>query len=86
MLEITDVTVRYGDTTAVDDVSLSSRPARCWRCSGLRLREVDPAPAVAGLEPLFRGSVAWDGTDLGGTPTHRRGFALMFQDGQLLPT
>ena len=30
-----------------------------------------------------RGSVSFDGHDLAGTPTHRRGFALMFQDGQL---
>ncbi len=84
MLEIKDVTVRYGDTTAVDDVSLELEtgqvlavlgPSGCGKSTLLR--------AVAGLEPLSSGSVAWDGTDLGGTPTHRRGFALMFQDGQL---
>ena len=28
---------------------------------------------------------AGDGADLAGTPTHKRGFALMFQDGQLFP-
>ncbi|MGB0190507.1 MAG: ABC transporter ATP-binding protein, partial [Nocardioides sp.] len=39
--------------------------------------------AVAGLEPLASGAISFDGTDLRGTPTHRRGFALMFQDGQL---
>jgi len=39
--------------------------------------------AVAGLEPLTSGSVAYAGQDLDGVPTHRRGFALMFQDGQL---
>jgi thiamine transport system ATP-binding protein len=38
--------------------------------------------AVAGLEPA-RGTIAWDGRSLAGVPTHRRGFALMFQDGQL---
>jgi thiamine transport system ATP-binding protein len=41
--------------------------------------------AVAGLETLSGGSVSWDGRDLAGVPTHRRGFALMFQDGQLFP-
>ncbi len=40
--------------------------------------------AVAGLEQAS-GQVTWDGTDLTRTPTHRRGFALMFQDGQLFP-
>lgn len=39
--------------------------------------------AVAGLEPLAAGSVRFDGADLAGVPVHRRGFALMFQDGQL---
>ena len=84
MLELTDVTVRYGETVAVDDVSLDLGaghvlavlgPSGCGKSTLLR--------AVAGLEPLTAGSIAWDGADLAGVPTHRRGFALMFQDGQL---
>lgn len=39
--------------------------------------------AVAGLEPTVSGRICWDGADLAGVPTHKRGFALMFQDGQL---
>ena len=39
--------------------------------------------AVAGLEPTTGGRISWDGADLAGVPTHKRGFALMFQDGQL---
>jgi thiamine transport system ATP-binding protein len=38
---------------------------------------------VAGLEPLREGRILLDGRDLAGVPTHRRGCALMFQDGQL---
>ena len=84
MLEIRDATVRYGDTAAVDHVSLDLAagrvlavlgPSGCGKSTLLR--------AIAGLEPLSSGSIAWGGTDLGGTPTHKRGFALMFQDGQL---
>jgi thiamine transport system ATP-binding protein len=84
MLQLTDVTVRYGDTTAVDDVSLDLAtgqvlavlgPSGCGKSTLLR--------AVAGLEPLAGGAISWDGADLSGVPTHRRGFALMFQDGQL---
>ena len=41
--------------------------------------------AVAGLEPVSAGTIAYDGRDLGRIPTHKRGFALMFQDGQLFP-
>ena len=39
--------------------------------------------AIAGLEPVTAGWVTFDGVDLAGVPVHRRGFALMFQDGQL---
>ncbi|MDR7254842.1 thiamine transport system ATP-binding protein [Nocardioides sp. BE266] len=84
VLQLSDVTVRYGDTVAVDDVSLELEtgqvlavlgPSGCGKSTLLR--------AVAGLEPLSGGSISWDGADLAGVPTHKRGFALMFQDGQL---
>ena len=86
MLELRDVSVRYGDTTAVDRVSLDLPtgevlavlgPSGCGKSTLLR--------AVAGLEPLAEGRVLADGADVTSTPTHRRGFALMFQDGQLFP-
>jgi thiamine transport system ATP-binding protein len=51
-------------------------PSGCGKSTLLR--------AVAGLEPAT-GSVHWHAEDVSGTPTHRRGFALMFQDGQLFP-
>jgi thiamine transport system ATP-binding protein len=78
------VTVVFDGRPAVDDVSLELLdgqvlavlgPSGCGKSTLLR--------AVAGLEQLAAGSVAWDGQDLGRVPTHRRGFALMFQDGQL---
>lgn len=84
MLALDDVTVRYGESVAVDRVSLDLAagqvlavlgPSGCGKSTLLR--------AVAGLEPLTSGTVAWDGADLRGVPTHKRGFALMFQDGQL---
>ena len=50
-------------------------PSGCGKSTLLR--------AVAGLEAPASGTVSYDGHDLAGTPTHRRGFALMFQDGQL---
>ena len=84
MLSISHVSVRFGATRAVDDVNLEVPsgtvmailgPSGCGKSSLLR--------AVAGLEPLASGSVSFDGSDLAGGPTHRRGFAMMFQDGQL---
>ena len=84
MLTLTDLTVAFDATVAVDGVDLTVAdgdvlavlgPSGCGKSTLLR--------AVAGLEPVAGGAIAWDGEDLAGTPTHRRGFALMFQDGQL---
>ena len=86
MLEVREVSARYGATTAVDRVSLGIQdgqtlavlgPSGCGKSTLLRV--------VAGLEPVSAGSVLLDGADVTGVPAHRRGFALMFQDGQLFP-
>jgi thiamine transport system ATP-binding protein len=86
MLSVRDVTVRFEETLAVDHVSLELPrgevlavlgPSGCGKSTLLR--------AVAGLEALETGSVSYAGQDLARVPTHRRGFALMFQDGQLFP-
>ena len=83
-LSVTDLTVRYDGLVAVDDVSLELPRGEvlavlgasgCGKSTLLR--------AVAGLEQPSAGRIAFDGDDLAGTPTHKRGFALMFQDGQL---
>ncbi|HET7194589.1 MAG TPA: ABC transporter ATP-binding protein [Nocardioides sp.] len=86
MLSLRDVSVSYDGHRVVDEVSLDLPdgevlavlgPSGCGKSTLLR--------AIAGLEMLAGGSVAWDGADQVDVPTHRRGFALMFQDGQLFP-
>ncbi|MBK0419701.1 ABC transporter ATP-binding protein [Leucobacter sp. CSA1] len=91
-LSVRDIVVRYpaegrsgrAAPPAVDGASFAVGrgevlallgPSGCGKSTLLR--------AVAGLEPLERGTVEWDGEDLAAVPTHRRGFGLMFQDGQL---
>jgi thiamine transport system ATP-binding protein len=85
-LRLNGVGVRYGDVTAVSDVDLTVAdgevvallgPSGCGKSTLLR--------AVAGLERPSAGTVAWDDEDLAGVPVHRRGFGLVFQDGQLFP-
>jgi thiamine transport system ATP-binding protein len=84
MLTLEDVTVAYDGVPAVVGASLGLDdgdvlavlgPSGSGKSTLLR--------AIAGLEPTAAGSISWDGADLAGVPTHKRGFALMFQDGQL---
>lgn len=84
MLSVENLSVAYDGTPAVVDATVAVPdgevlavlgPSGCGKSTLLR--------AVAGLEPPTAGRVLWDGRDLAGVPTHRRGFALMFQDGQL---
>jgi len=86
MLRTRDLTVRFDGAAApaVDGVDLDLPtgqvlavlgPSGSGKSTLLR--------AVAGLETLARGTVSWDDADVTDVPTHRRGFALMFQDGQL---
>src|SRR5689334_7001468 len=83
MLSLSHVSVSYDGHEAVHDVSLDLAdghvlavlgPSGSGKSTLLR--------AIAGLEPAH-GSIMWDGRSLAGVPTHKRGFALMFQDGQL---
>jgi len=90
-LAVRDLVVRYKGpgkeaTTAVGGVDLDVEvgevlallgPSGSGKSSLLR--------AVAGLEPVAAGSVTWDGREVTDVPVHRRGFGLMFQDGQLFP-
>ncbi len=84
LLDVERVRVVYGEQAAVDDVSFTLDrgavlavlgPSGCGKSTLLR--------ALAGLEPLAAGRIRLDGTDVTQVPTHKRGFALMFQDGQL---
>ena len=83
MLSLNEVSVAYDGVPAVTDVTLDLAdgqvlallgPSGSGKSTLLR--------AVAGLEPA-EGAISWDGRSLAHVPTHKRGFALMFQDGQL---
>ena len=85
-LEISHASVRYGPILAVDDITLSVGDHELVALLGASgSGKSSLLRAVAGLEPLARGEVRWDGRDLAGTPVHKRGFVMMFQDGMLFP-
>ncbi|MGC5012633.1 ABC transporter ATP-binding protein [Streptosporangium sp. DT93] len=86
MLKITGVGRRFGDVTALSDVSLEIRqgeffallgPSGCGKTTLLRI--------LAGFESPDEGTVTLDGEDLLARPAHRRPVNLMFQSYALFP-
>ena len=86
LLEVRDLTVRYGATVAVDGLDLTADhgevlavigPSGCGKSTLLR--------AIAGLEPPTSGSIHLDGRDLARLRPDQRGVGLMFQDHALFP-
>jgi thiamine transport system ATP-binding protein len=86
MLTIEDLTVGYGEHTALDGIDLTVGddeivcvlgPSGSGKSTLLR--------AIAGLESPTAGQIRRDGADLAGVPTHHRRLGLMFQDHALFP-
>ena len=80
------VTKRFGDVTAVDDLTLHVYereffsllgPSGCGKTTLLRM--------LAGFEEPTSGDILLDGRSLGGVPPHRRPVNMMFQSYALFP-
>ena len=83
-LSVRGLAVTYGDLRAVDGVNLevvAGEVVALLGASGSGKSSL--LRAVAGLEDVAAGEVAWDGRSMVRVPVHKRGFGLMFQDGQL---
>ena len=86
MLDVRDVTVRFGERTVLDRVSLNVTdgevvallgPSGSGKSTLLRV--------IAGLLVPDGGSVWVDGIDVSAVPAHRRQIGMVFQDEQLFP-
>jgi thiamine transport system ATP-binding protein len=86
MLEVSQLTIRFDDTPALDDADLTVEdrsihvlmgPSGSGKSTMLR--------AIAGLEDPDAGEIAWNGRSVLGVPVHKRGFGMMFQDYALFP-
>ncbi|MCE9622733.1 MAG: ABC transporter ATP-binding protein [Actinomycetia bacterium] len=86
MLAVVDITVRFGEITVLEGMSLELAggevvalvgPSGVGKSTLLRV--------VAGLLRPDAGSVVLDGKDITALPTHQRNIGLMFQNEQLFP-
>ena len=85
-IEFKNVTKRYGDVVAVDDLSLDIHereffallgPSGCGKTTLMRM--------LAGFEEVTEGAVRLAGQDLAGVPPYRRPVNMMFQSYALFP-
>ncbi len=85
-LELASVEKRYGDTVAVDRISLKIPagtyccllgPSGCGKTSTLRM--------IAGHEDVTSGGIIIGSSEIGDTPPASRGTAMMFQSYALFP-
>lgn len=83
-LSVRGFAVAYGDLRAVDGVDLEVAVGEIVALLGASgSGKSSLLRAVAGLEDIAGGEVAWGGRSMVRVPVHKRGFGLMFQDGQL---
>jgi thiamine transport system ATP-binding protein len=86
MLDVDDVTVRFGERVVLDSVCLHVAagemvallgPSGSGKSTLLRV--------IAGIVPADSGRVVLDGVDITHVPTHRRSVGMVFQNEQLFP-
>jgi len=85
-IEFKNVCKKYGDFTAVNDLTLTLEdgalhfllgPSGCGKTTTLRM--------LAGLEPITSGQVLFDGKDVTNQPASERGIGMVFQNYALWP-
>ena len=86
MLRVEDVSVRFDDSAALDGASLEVADGEVMTVLGASgSGKTTLLRVIAGLQLPDSGRVLLDGAELSGTPPHRRGIGLVFQDHALFP-
>jgi len=85
-LRLDEVHKSFAETRALQGISFEVAPGEILALLGPSgCGKSTTLAIIAGLETPDQGRVYWEGVDLEGTPPHKRGFGLMFQDLALFP-
>jgi putative spermidine/putrescine transport system ATP-binding protein len=85
-IELKDVTKRYGQTAAVDAISLTIEPGEFMTLLGPSgSGKTTTLNLIAGFETLTSGTIALNGVDVSTLPPHRRDLGMLFQNYALFP-
>lgn len=85
-LRLAGIRVDLGGRTVLDGIDLAVDPGEILALLGPSgSGKSTLLRVIAGFEDRYAGAVSADGARIDGLPPHRRGFALLFQEGQLFP-
>ena len=89
MLDVSAIDLYYGASQALRGVSLAARPGRITCVLGRNgVGKTSLMRAIVGRSPVAKGSITFDGTDIGALPAFeraRRGIAFVPQGREIFP-
>ena len=87
MLKVSKLSVEFGNTTLVDDISFTVPTGDTLAITGPSgIGKTTLLHAICGIVRATHGSVHIDNVDITSLPTHKRGIGLVSQTGDLFPT
>ena len=87
MLKVSKLSVEFGNTTIVDDISFTVPTGESLAITGPSgIGKTTLLHAICGIVRTTHGTVHIDNVDITSLPTHKRGIGLVSQTGDLFPT
>ena len=87
MLKVSNLSVEFGNTVIVDNISFTVPTGETLAITGPSgIGKTTLLHAICGIIRTSHGTVHVDNVDITSLPTHKRGFGLVSQTGDLFPT
>ena len=87
MLKVSNISVEFGDTVIVDNISFTVPTGETLAITGPSgIGKTTLLHAICGIVRTTQGTVRIDDSDVTSLPTHKRGIGLVSQTGDLFPT